>query len=483
MLKQRLEQKLLQKLSPQQIQLMKLLQLPTVALEQRVKEELETNPALDEGISDESVENEEDSLEEEDTRTEAEKEIDVSEYMDDDDTPSYKLHTQNKGRDDDETAIPYAGGTTYQEMLSSQLQLLRLEDKISQLAKNLIGNLDDSGYLRRPLDAIVDDLAFSQNISTNKEELEKALHIIQQLEPAGTGARNLQECLLLQLDHKDQNKPSVQNAIGLLEKCFTEFTKKHYEKILKKLSISNEELKEAISEVLKLNPKPGNTMNESIATAQTIIPDYTLNIEGTEFTLSLNGRNAPQLNISRDYSDMLETYTNTKKKTKSQKDAVLFVKQKLDSAKWFIDAIKQRRHTLLDTMNAILGYQKEYFLEGDERKLEPMILKDIAEIVNLDISTVSRVVNSKYIKTPYGTFLLKTFFSESITNSDGKEVSTRQVKKVLEDIVAKEDKKKPITDGKLADELQEKGFNIARRTVAKYREQLDIPVGRLRKEL
>lgn len=483
MLKQTLQQKLLQKLSPQQIQLMKLLQLPTVALEQRIKEELETNPALDEGREEEDFsENEEDNYED-DTLTEAEKEIDISDYMDDDETPAYKLTANNKSKDDEEKVIPLEGGTTFHEILESQVQLLRLDNKTAKLAKHLIGSLDESGYLRRKLDAIVDDLAFTENISTNKNELEKALRIVQQLDPAGTGARSLQECLLLQLERKDHSKPSVQHAISLLEDCFVAFTKKHYEKILKKLSITNEELKDAISEILKLNPKPGNTMSESTRTAQAIVPDFTLKIEESEFEITLNGRNAPQLHISRTYADMLDTYSHSKEKTKSQKDAVLFVKQKLDAAKWFIDAIKQRQHTLLSTMEAIVNYQREYFLEGDETKLKPMILKDIAEIVDLDISTVSRVVNSKYVQTPYGTFLLKSFFSESLTTTSGEEVSTREVKKILEDIISKEDKKKPITDDKLASLLQGKGYNIARRTVAKYREQLDIPVARLRKEL
>ena len=484
MLKQSLQQKMLQKLSPQQIQLMKLLQLPTVSLEQRIKEELELNPALDEGKdNDDEYEETKEEYEERDDATDIQEEFDFSDYMDDDGTPDYKYNISNKGRDDEEKQIPLSGGKTFHERLEQQLSLQQLSEKEFQIGQHLIGSLDDSGYLRRELNAIEDDLAFTQNIMTTEEELLKILRVIQALDPAGVGARDLQECLLIQIHRKDRNKMSIVLATHILEEYFEEFTKKHYQKIIKSIEITDEELKIAIDEILRLNPKPGNSLNESVKNVQVIVPDFGLTIKDGEIELTLNGRNAPDLKVSREYKNMMQAYSESKKTDKAQKEALQFVKQKLDSAKWFIDAIKQRQGTLINTMEAIATYQKEYFLDGDETKLKPMILKDIADMVHLDISTVSRVVNSKYVDTPYGTFLLKSFFSESLSTDSGEEVSTREVKKILQDFIEAESKKKPITDEKLSQMLRDKGYNIARRTVAKYREQLNIPVARLRKEL
>lgn len=483
-LKQGFQQKLLQKLSPQQIQLMKLLQLPTIALEQRIKEEMENNPALDEGKEEE----EELEFDQEDDFggeevTEAEQEFNFDDYINDE-TPSYKLNISNHSKDEEEKQVPLSGGATFHEMLESQLTLFALEGDDYEIAHHLIGSLDDSGYLRRDLVSVVDDLAFTQNIVTTEERLEEVLKIIQQFDPPGVGARNLQECLLLQIKKKKGNSLVTKNAIEILENYFEAFTKKHYEKIIDRLNISDEDLKDVVEEILKLNPKPGNSLNETAKVVQHIVPDFTLFVNDGEVEVLLNGRNAPELKVSRTYSDMFEGYKDAKEKpNRSQKDALMFVKQKLDSAKWFIDAIKQRQQTLISTITAIVGYQKEYFLEGDETFLKPMILKNIAEMVDLDISTISRVVNSKYIQTPYGTFLLKTFFSESLSTDSGGEVSTREVKKILQDNIEDEDKKRPLTDEKLSQLLNEKGYNIARRTVAKYREQLNIPVARLRKEL
>ncbi len=482
MLKQSLQQKLLQKLSPQQIQLMKLLQVPTVELEQRIKEELEVNPALEEG---KEAENTDDPTHEweETERSEAQEEFDFSEYIDDD-TPSYKLSVRNKGADDDEKAMPFASGNTFRDQLTQQLSLRNITDEEEALAQTIIGNLDDDGYLRRDLENISDDLAFSQNIMVSDEELLNALSIIQDLDPAGVGARTLQECLLLQLKRKDHHYPSIKIATEVVEKYFDSFTKKHYDRILKRMEISDEDLKVAVGEITKLNPKPGNSQAESGSkTIQHIVPDFLLTVEDEELQLQLNARNAPELRINDGYKQMMQGYAESKKKDKKQKEALLFVKQKIDSAKWFIDAIKQRQHTLMMTMGAIMDFQHDYFLTGDETKLKPMILKDIAEIVHLDISTISRVANSKYVQTPYGTFLLKSFFSESLSTESGEEVSTREVKKILQDAIDGESKKKPLTDEKLAEVLKEKGYQIARRTVAKYREQLNIPVARLRKQL
>ncbi len=480
MLKQKLEQKLLQKLSPQQIQMIKLLEVPTMQLEQRIKKELEENPALEEG---EDMERSEEPAEE--APKENQDEFSFEDYIGDDDIPNYKLQASNYSKDMKHEEIPFSVGSTFKESLESQLNLRFLDEKQDMLASYLIGNIDDDGYLRRDLISIVNDLAFSQNVTATVEELEDVLKIIQGFEPAGVGARDLRECLLLQLRNKKQDSKGNKIAFEIVNSQFEEFTKKHYEKIQHKLNISDEELKMAIEEIIKLNPKPGGAYSDpQNKSVQHIIPDFILENNDSELQLSLNSKNVPELRVSRTYSEMLETYAaGGEKKSKDQKDAVNFVKQRLDSAKWFIDAIKQRQNTLLVTMNAILTHQENYFKEGDETKLKPMILKDIAEKTGLDISTISRVANSKYIQTHFGIFPLKYFFSEGMQTDSGEEVSTREIKKILQDCIENENKKKPVTDEKLAKILREKGYNIARRTVAKYREQLHIPVARLRKEL
>ncbi len=485
MLKQQLNLKLSQKLSPQQIQLMKLIQLPTQAFEQRLKQEMEENPALDSGK--ESVNDLEDTFSndgaEDDYGTEViETEINVDEYLSDDEIPSYRLNSNNYSVDDEEKSVPYASGTSFNQYLKSQLNTYRLDDTEFEIATFLVGSVDESGYIRRSLPDIMDDLAFTQNIYTEENKIEEILKIVQQLDPAGVGARNLQECLLIQLKRKELTIP-IKLAIGILENAFDHFTKKHYDKLLSKFDITEEELKEAISEIEHLNPKPGGAYAGSNRIIEHVVPDFTIKIIDSELELTLNGRNAPELHVSREYNNMLQGYKESKEKSKSQKDAVLFIKQKLDAAKWFIEAVKQRQQTLFLTMSAIMHYQKEYFLSGDERNLKPMILKDIADEIGMDVSTVSRVANSKYVDTPYGTKLIKNFFSESMTNDQGEEVSTREIKKILEITISEEDKRKPLTDEKLAAILKEKGYPIARRTVAKYREQLDIPVARLRKKI
>ncbi len=482
MLKQTFSQKLLQKLSPQQIQLMKLIQLPTAALEQRIKEEMEANPALEEGAEMQESSDEYDDYNEGDNERIETDDINIDEYLSDDEVPSYRLNTNNYSADDEDSQIPYSGGATFHELLMQQLDLRIMSDNDRVIAEYLIGSIDDDGYIRREFSAIVDDLAFSQNISTSEEELEKLIEVIQDFDPPGVGARDLKECLVLQLENKEQSE-AVVLAINLLENYFEEFTKKHYAKLVDKLEIDEEVLKDAVEEISKLNPKPGNSVASNSRVAEHIVPDFILRINDGELELSLNARNAPELNVSRSYKDMLETYKNSKENSKAEKEAVLFVKQKLDSAKWFIEAIRQRQHTLMLTMSAIMNYQKEYFLTGDERKLRPMILKDIADEIDMDISTVSRVASSKYVLSPYGTHLVKSFFSESMKNDQGEDVSTKEIKKILEDSIGEENKRKPLTDDKLAKLLKDKGYPIARRTVAKYREQLNIPVARLRKEL
>ncbi|MBK6341573.1 MAG: RNA polymerase factor sigma-54 [Flavobacteriales bacterium] len=489
MLKQGLYQKLSQKLSPQQIQLMKMLQLPTVEMEERIRQELEENPALESGEdeTDEEAPSEEQAIAEStelDTEQNEENErddFDLSEYFPDDDTPDYKLSVRNTGPDEEDREIPLAGGTTFQDNLRQQLGLRDCDERTALLAEHLIGNLDEDGYLRRDLHAIVNDLAFTQNLMANVAELDKALAEVHALDPAGTGARDLRECLLLQV-HRMPHSLEQRIAEEILGKHFDAFAKKHYEKIIERLEIDEDALKGAIELITRLNPKPGNTQRENATPSQEIIPDFhVLAIDG-QLELTLNGRNAPELRVSRAYRDMMQEYARNKK-DKAAKEAIMFIKQKLDGAKWFIDAIKQRQHTLMVTMEAIMEHQREFFLTGDETKLKPMILKDIAEKVGMDISTISRVANSKYVQTNYGTILLKFFFSESLTNQEGEEVSTREVKKILKDAIEAEDKHKPLTDDELTALLISKGYNIARRTVAKYREQLSLPVARLRKEL
>jgi RNA polymerase sigma-54 factor len=484
MLKQSLEQKLLQKLSPQQIQMIKMLEIPTLQLEQRVKQELEDNPVLEEGEKHDELD---DNYEDQDEQMNDgdQDEFSFEDYMNDDDIPSYKLQASNVSKDDKKEEIPFSQGTSFHEHLENQIGLKNLTEREYLLAQYIIGNIDEDGYLRRKIESIVNDLSFTQNIKTSEEELDRILKFIQELDPPGVGARNLRECLLIQIRQKDQNRPSVKMAKKILEQYFNEFTKKHYEKIITRLKINEEELEDAFNEILKLNPKPGSVYtssdNQSI---QTIVPDFVLENNDGKLELSLNSKNVPDLHINKDYSAMLEEYQkNRQNKTKDEKEAISFVKQKLEAAKWFIDAIKQRQNTLVITMNAILNYQYEFFQSGDESQLKPMILKDIADKTGLDISTISRVVNSKYIQTPFGIYPLKYFFSEGMQKEDGEEVSTRQIKSILKENIDNEDKRKPLTDEKLADILREQGYKIARRTVAKYREQMNIPVARLRKEL
>ncbi len=485
MLKQQLNFKLSQKLSPQQIQLMKLIQLPTQAFEQRIKEELEENPALEDGKEDLDAEFDDEFSNDEydnDDNDTIDADINVDDYLSDDETPNYRLQANNYSADDEEKNVPYASGTSFAQHLKTQLSTFRLTDLEQEISDFLVGSVDESGYIRRTLQDIVDDLAFTQNVYTDEESVEKVLKKVQELDPAGVGARSLQECLLIQLKRKEVTK-EVSLATDLLDKSFDHFSKKHYTKLLAKHDITEDELRNAIDVIEHLNPKPGGAFSGNLRMVEHVIPDFAIKIIDGELELTLNGRNAPEMHISNDYSNMLKGYKESKEKTKSQKDAVMFIKQKLDSAKWFIDAIKQRQQTLMVTMSSIMNYQKEFFLSGDERNLRPMILKDIADEIGMDVSTVSRVANSKYVDTPYGTKLIKEFFSESMTNDQGEEVSTREIKKILEISIDEEDKRKPLTDDKLAKLLLEKGYPIARRTVAKYREQLDIPVARMRKEI
>ncbi len=485
MLDQKLQQRMLQKLSPQQIQMIKLLEVPAMQLEQRIKKELEENPALEEGHEDEELHNEE---EEERTDNEQndydDEEFSLDDYLNDEDIPDYQLHISNVSRDEKREEIPFAVGSSFHEVLRQQFNLRAVDERQQTLGEYIIGNIDDDGYLRREVENMVDDLAFLQNITTDEEELNGILEIVQDLDPAGVGARDLRECLLLQIARKDQSVPSIALTTKVLTDYFEEFSRRHYEKIMARLEIEEEEMKEVIDEVLKLNPRPGGTMNDPFARlSHHIIPDFILEQTDSNFELSLNNRNIPELKINRGYSEMLESYVHDKKAGRRNRDAIMFVKQKLDAARWFIDAMKQRQNTLLLTMNAILEYQKEYFEEGDDTKLRPMILKDIATMTGLDISTVSRVANSKYIQTHFGIYPLKFFFSEAMQTDSGDEVSTREIKRILQECVDNEDKRKPLTDEKLTEILQEKGYKIARRTVAKYREQLSIPVARMRKEL
>ncbi|MDL2261892.1 RNA polymerase factor sigma-54 [Bacteroidales bacterium OttesenSCG-928-I21] len=485
MLKQNLQQKLLQKLSPQQIQVIKLLELPTLELEQRIKKELEENPALDEGHDDDEIFSEDTYTEENEEKINADDEFSFEDYIgDDDEIPTWKLTVNNNSKDVDYKEIPYSSSKTFHENLTEQLVLKDVSEREKFLAVFIIGNIDEDGYLRRNLDAIVDDIAFSQNIDVREEELQDVLNIIQELDPPGVGARDLQECLVLQMERKEKQSSEVVIAKKILIEFFDEFSKKHYSKIMSKLNIDEKTLKSAIDVIIKLNPKPGNSISDYQARSSlVIIPDFILNIVDDEIEISLSVRNSPELRVSKNFARMLEDYSRSSKNKKSDKDTLTFIKQKLDSAKWFIDAISQRQTTLLLTMNAIADFQRNFFLTGDETNLRPMILKNIAETTGLDISTISRVANSKYVATPYGNYELKYFFSEAMQTDSGEEVSSREIKQILKDCVACEDKSKPLTDDKLAEILKSKGYQIARRTVAKYREQLDIPVARLRKEL
>ena len=480
MLNQSLNLKLSQKLSPQQIQLMKLIQLPVQELEQRLSREIEENPALEIG-----KENEEDSFEDSDEFNDENidnDEINVEEYLSDDDVPDYKLKSNNHSADDEQKSIPFVSGISFNEFIKNQLQTFTFNDSDLEIAYFLVGSIDQTGYIRRELLDIVDDLAFTRGIYTNTESVQKILKTIHLLDPPGVGARDLKECLTLQLKRKNSSK-DVNNAIKIIEDNFDMFIKKHYKKLILKLNINEEDLKNSIKEIEKLNPRPGAAFSEPNKINSSIIPDFTIDIIENKLNLTLNSRNAPELHVSNEYKNMLSGYKETTKASQSQKDAVIFIKQKLDSAKWFIDAINQRNQTLLLTMRAIMDFQKQYFLSGDESKLKPMILKDIAEKIQMDISTISRVANSKYVDCPYGIKLIKSFFSEGITNDKGVEVSTIEIKKELKIIIENEDKSKPLTDDQLTKLINQKGYPIARRTVAKYREMIGCPVARLRKKL
>jgi RNA polymerase sigma-54 factor len=486
MLRQKLQQKLLQKLSPQQIQMIKLLEIPSMQLEQRIKAEIEENPALEEGALEETMQNEnQDDDVTSDPKDTDKEEFTLEDYMEDDDYPSYKLNSQNYSKDDKREEIPFSVGLSFQDYLENQLGLRKLDEKQHLLALYMLGNIDDDGYLRRKLDNIVDDVAFALNIKTDEIELIGILQIIQELDPPGVGARSLQECLLLQIQAKDMEDPNIKLAHRILSDFFPEFTRKHYDKIIARLNITDEQLKVALDEILHLNPKPGGAYSDpQNKTASHIIPDFILENNEGDLELALNVKNLPELRVSKTYSTMLQTYQyNRGHNSKSQKEALSFVKQKLDSARGFIDAIRQRQNTLLITMNAIITYQQEYFMTGEETNLRPMILKDIADMTGLDVSTISRVANSKYIQTNFGIFPLKYFFSEGMQTESGEEVSTREIKKILQNCVEGEDKRHPLTDDHLAEMLNDKGYHIARRTIAKYREQLNIPVARMRKEL
>jgi RNA polymerase sigma-54 factor len=498
MLKQKLQQKLQQKLSPQQVLVMRLLQEPVLSFEQRIKQEIEENPALDEALSTEedlddfpeeptleSIASDEDELREDaDELPDLSTEFSIEDYLEEEDVPGYRL-MQNRDRDAEEPhEHPVVSHVSFQDFLLAQLGLNRLSDEAFIIAATVIGNLDESGYLRRETGALIDDLAFNQNIEATPREVEEMIRLVQQFDPPGIGARDLRECLVLQLNRLPEHTPSVELAIRILHDQFTDFSKKRYDRILKRLKLNEEELRAAIEEIQKLNPKPGGTAGEIARFEEHLIPDFIITNNEGDLRLTLNSRNAPELIINRHYQEMLRDYSRKKNKaTSSEKAAISFIKQKLDSARGFIEAIRQRQETLFSTMEAIMEYQRDYFLTGDETRLKPMILKDIAEMVSLDISTISRVANSKYVQTPFGTFLLKSFFSESMQNVKGEEVSTREIKKILRDLIEGEDKSEPYTDDQLVDLLKGKGYNVARRTISKYRKHLKMPIARLRVEL
>ena len=481
MLKQQLQLKLAQKLSPQQIQLMKLIQLPTLDFEQKLQNELEENPALESGKEESLQEDNFDQEYDDNNELIDTQDIDIDAYLSDDEIPSYRLNTNNYSADEEEKTTPLSGGVSFHETLKLQIGSLILTEEEKIIAEFIIGSIDESGYLRRSLDDLVDDLAFTQGIMVEKEKIENVLEKVQSIDPAGVGARNLQECLALQLERKEASLAIIVAKKIILE-TFDLFSKKHFKKMLDKFDIDESLFKEGLLEIEKLNPKPGGAMSGIFQNTH-IVPDFILTIENGEIQVNVNRRNAPELHVSSGYQEMLKGYKVASTKSKAQKEAVQFIKQKLDAAQWFIDAIQQRRQTLQLTIEAIVNHQYDYFLTGDERALKPMILKDIADKINMDISTVSRVANSKYIDTPYGTKLLKTFFSESLTNAEGEEVSTLEIKKILRTLIEEEDKKKPLADNALSKGLQEKGYKVARRTVTKYREQMNFPVARLRKEL
>ena len=480
MLNQKLKLKLSQKLSPQQIQLMKLIQLSTLEFEEKIKNEIEENPALERGVEeleDHNKGNEENSTEDKFE----ENEIDVDSYLSEDDFPSYDLGYYNSNETTNKE-IPSSGGISFHQFLDNQVKNLIIKEADKPIADFIIGSIDESGYVRRDIDDLIDDLAFSQNLIVEKQKIESILKKIQGFDPPGVAARSLQECLILQLNRKDKGRESVFNASKIIENEFELFSSKKYKKLIEKLNISDLQLKDAIAEISKLNPKPGGSISSEIQN-NTITPDFILTIEDGNLVVEINKRNAPELKLSNSYKEMLAGYKNDPNKNKSQNDAIQFIKQKLDSAKWFIDAIAQREQTLLLTINAIMDFQKDFFLTGEEKLLKPMILKDIAEKVDMDISTISRVANSKYIDTPYGIKLLKSYFSEGMKNIEGEDISTIEIKKILKEIISSENKNKPLADLELSKKLVEEGYKVARRTIAKYREQMDIPVARLRKEL
>lgn len=480
MIKQQLQLKLSQKLSPQQIQLMKLIQLSTQELEQKIQSEIGENPALENGKEITTAESDSDAYEE--NQTMDAQNIDIDSYLSDDDIPAYRTQVSNYSADQEEKNIPVSGGISFHQVLSSQLQNLILNEQEEEIATFLVGSIDESGYIRRSVDEIIDDLAFTQNIFIEQETLLRVLKKVQGLDPPGVGARSLQECLQLQLERKQNPSKAVILALNIITKAFNEFSKKHYQKLMDKFGVDQEKLKEVFEIVSKLNPKPGGALANTSQNTH-IVPDFIMTIENGQVHVELNRRNAPELRVSNSYKEMFAGYKRAPEKNKSQEEAVLFIKQKLDAAKWFIEAIEQRYNTLLMTINSIVEHQKSYFLSGDEKNLKPMILKDIANKINMDISTISRVANSKYIDTPYGTKLLKSFFSEGMKNEEGEDVSTIEIKKILEQLIKTEDKKSPLTDSALSKLLKEEGYPVARRTVAKYREQLEFPVARLRKQI
>jgi RNA polymerase sigma-54 factor len=485
MLRQQLQQKLQQKLSPAQIQVIKMLEIPTLELEERIRQEIEENPALEEGVD--PPENSLDDMDnsEHDDAADYDSDFDLGDYMSDDDVPDYKLVANNTSRDDKHEDIPFSAGFTFHEHLKDQVGLLHLDEYERKLVEYIIGNIDEEGYLRRDAELMVDDLVFQVGVETNDDELKMLIKKVQQLDPAGVGARDLQECLQLQLERKELT-PTIKNAMRIVTDFFEEFSKKHYDKIIRGMNLNEDTLKDALNEITKLNPKPGNAWGGNVLerTFSVIIPDFIVeNSEGI-LTVQLNNTNVPELRVNSIYNEMFEDYTSNKSnQTREMKDAVMFVKQKIDAARWFIDAIKQRQQTLMTTMTAIVNFQKEFFIEGNEMFLKPMVLKDIADITGYDISTISRVSNSKYVQTEFGVFSVKYFFSEAMTNDSGEEISTREIKKIMQEIINEEDKRSPLNDDKLVEALKERGYLIARRTAAKYREQLNIPVARLRKEI
>ena len=483
MLKQQLQQKLQQKLTPAQIQVIKMLEIPTLELEERIRQEIEENPVLEEGPETSELNDEEDVNQGDEN--DSNDDFDLNEYMPDDDIPDYKLVANNTSRDDRHDDIPFSAGFTFHEFLADQVGLLHLNEHERKLVEYIIGNIDEEGYLRRDAESMVDDIVFQAGIETTDAEMKRLIKLVHQFDPAGVGAANLQECLQLQLERREPTE-TVKNARRIVLDFFEEFSKKHYDKIIRSMNLTEESLKDSLAEITRLNPKPGNAWGGNVLekSFSTIVPDFIIENDNGVLTVQLNNSNVPEVRINSTYNEMFEDYSNNKSnQTREMKDAVMFVKQKIDAARWFINAIKQRQQTLLTTMTAIIDFQHDFFIEGDETFLKPMVLKDIADVTGYDISTISRVSNSKYVQTEFGIFPVKYFFSESMTNDSGEEISTREIKKIMQECIEDEDKRNPLNDDRLVDVLKEKGYLIARRTVAKYREQLNIPVARLRKEI